>query len=823
MSGPPPGYNENASALPGGGGDAPIMRVMGGGGMPDGYNGDSLLAGGEGVTITRVMGGGGADEIKEAEQNKVIADGELTEAKAKRRAGEENPELEKDIVLKELIFSLRDQILIKEKELDTVQKKKAEAENEKHRLEGAKATYQTEITYQTTPNGKKQYENLIRITDINIHSKEVLIVAANAKEVAIMAEIVDLKGRIPRPAIPLVEPTPPGPTPPGPSPPGPSPPGPVLPGTAKTTKFQVEVNTAILPADLRDDLQTFLGNFDPKDSPKFTELITSFITRSIAKSKRYSTGSAANPQIPTKENPDVGKDYKLVHFINPETTGTLAIIPPIKGEIAKYFQYIEFLSNNNLIDENEKVVPGTVIIFMAPFFGDMSISGPSSPYHTDIHANLLYSVLHLQNSNPDSVYVLQETEPISSNNTVTIGSRLYDKVRQFDSLNPKYLLNFLNPSYLIFPGKAGKYDGIVFSSHGGMKKIKNSATFIPIQEIVKKYKTYKSGFSFNSGANDDDLFTSYLTILSNGSETVLPIHTTTDAKCNSLVTFLYNDEFSANPLIVPNNTSTDKIIFLRFVDKKTPLICSDLTGQIHGEVPEPGPFKGSEGVPGFESNAEILKVDIDGIPREFRIPTDKNNVFSNWQNALYSQKEADFLNYLKLTPEVLTILVGNDRSWKEDVAVFLKNLVESKCFSDRQILAKASCEDTRIFLNKIYEYFFDHTLERYEEEDEAFKLGDVAISRGDRIDWPIELENLDNDPPAEPYIGIDGDNNFIKLLAVHRKSGKYTYMKLTIKTADGLAEGISRGYEEADNERLLMELVKEFGEVYPEFIFITLE
>ena len=606
-------------------------------------------------------------------------------------------------------------------------------------------------------------------------------------------------------------------------PPGPIvPPGPV-PSPVLSKKFQIEINTAILPADLRDDLQTFLGNFDLKDNSNFTKLVNSFIARSIAKSKRYSAGTEANPQIPTKENLDVGKDYKLVHFIDPQTTGTLVIIPPIRGEIVKYFQYIEFLSINNLIDENEKIVPGTVVIFMAPFFGDMNISGPSSPYHTDIHAKLLYSVLHLQNSNPDSVYVLQETE--SRDNAVKIGSRLYDQTRQFDTLNPKYLLNFLNPSYLIFPGKAGKYDGILFSSHGGMKKIKNAATFTPIQEIVKKYKTYKSGFSFNSGANADDSFTNYLTILSNGTETVLPTHTTTATECNSLVTLLYNDEVTANPFIVPNDTTTDKIMLLRFVDKKSPLICSDLRGKIHGQVPEDGSFEGSENVPGF-SKAEILKVDIDGIPREFRIPTDKNKVFSNWQNAVYSQKEADFLNYLKLTPKILTILVGNDRSWKEDVAVFFKNLVESKCFSDRQVLAYAHCEDTRNFLNKIYEYFFDHTMERYEEEDEAFNLGNVTISRGERLNWPSELEDLGNDPPAEPYIGIDGDNDFIKLLVANRKSGKYTYMKLTIKTADGHAEGAARGYpagSDTGNKRLMMELVAEFKPVYPEFIFITLE
>jgi hypothetical protein len=806
MSGLPPGYNENASALPGGGGDASIMKVMGGGGMPDGYSGDSLLAGGEGVTITRVMGGGGANEIKEAEQNKVVADRELTEAKAKRRAGEENPELEKDIVLKELVFSLRDQILIKEKELDTVQKKKAEAENEKHRLEGAKATYQTEITYQTTPNGKKQYENLIRITDINIHSKEVLIVAANAKEVAIMAEIVDLKGRIPRPFG-----SSPGPDP-GPGP-GPGP----RPSTDLSKKFQVEVNTAILPIDIREDLQTFLADFDPKYYPNFITLVNSFITRSIAKSKRYSAGTEANPLIPTKENPEEGKDYKLVHLIDPETTESLVIIPPIRGEIVKYFQYIEFLSIHNIIDENEKIVPGTVVIFMAPFFGDMNITGSLSPYHTDIHAKLLYSVLHLQNNNPDSVYVLQETEP--RDNAVAIGLRLYDQVSQFNTLNPKYLVNFLNPSYLILPGKAGKYDGILFSSHGGMKKIKNPATFTSIQEIVKEYKKYKSGFSFNSGANADDSFTNYLTILSNGTETVLPVKTTTSTKCNALITFLYNDEVTANPFIMPNDTSSDKIILLRFVDKKAPLICSDLRGEVPGQVPEDGPFEEDNRF----AKAETLKVDIDGIPREFRIPTDKNNVFSNWQNAIYSQKEAEFLNYLKLTPKVLTILFGNDRSWKEEVAIFFKNLVESKCFSDRQILAYAQCEDTRNFLNKIYEYFFDHTMEQYEEGDEAFNIGDVPSSRIERIDLPTELENLGNDPPAEPYIGIDGDNNFIKLLVVHRISGKHTYMKLTIKTADGHAEGLSRGYDDSSNERLLMELVAEFKPVYPEFIFITLE
>ena len=64
MSSPPPGYNPDASQLHGGT-DAPIAKVMGGGGGgPDGYNeSQSLLQGGTDAPIVKMTGGGDEEEL----------------------------------------------------------------------------------------------------------------------------------------------------------------------------------------------------------------------------------------------------------------------------------------------------------------------------------------------------------------------------------------------------------------------------------------------------------------------------------------------------------------------------------------------------------------------------------------------------------------------------------------------------------------------------------------------------------------------------------------------------------------------------------------
>jgi hypothetical protein len=64
MSSPPPGYNPEASQLHGGT-DAPIAKVMGGGGgAPDGYNEtQSLLQGGTDAPIVKMTGGGPEEDI----------------------------------------------------------------------------------------------------------------------------------------------------------------------------------------------------------------------------------------------------------------------------------------------------------------------------------------------------------------------------------------------------------------------------------------------------------------------------------------------------------------------------------------------------------------------------------------------------------------------------------------------------------------------------------------------------------------------------------------------------------------------------------------
>ena len=811
MSGPPPGYNENASALPGGGGDAPIMKVMGGGGMPDGYTNASLLAGGEGATITRVMGGGGEEMDGGGDTEVAAAQAVFDAADTALAAAPSDATLLAKKNNAETILQLEKNKTAIEKDLVKERTEKRKAEDKKTNLEGAKEVHEAELSRRRAAasagtvaaavgsNAVARVQSIIALLIENINAQQALIQAHAAKETSLVGKLANLDAQLLalRPAA-IAPSAPAAIAPTAPSAPAAVPSVPAAKAVSTPTRnFQVEIYQIKLPDDLTKTLDNEIDRFNPTTDTRFPILVDKFIDRSVQKSKRYMTSSESNPQVPNKDGD--GQADKIVHFINPTTTDTIIIIPPIKGDAKKFIMYMEYLSINDIIDEGENIVPGKVVLFMAPFFNNPTTLGASAATilgqsADDNNIKLLFSSLYFQEKNPESIHILQETELI---NSLDIGKSFYTKVPTLKNDAKNYLLNYLNPSYVILPGQAGTYPGLIFSSHAKLVKAKGT-TFKSVEDLIK---ANKPGFSFNSNAATNESFNSYLTFFSNGDKSAVPIRTSSDKKCDSLITLFYDHEIKANPFTLKLD---NEIMFIRFGNKQPPLICSDLkSGELHEGIPESGPFKGSDTLAVF-AKADTLTVEIDGVIREFRIPTHEktDKVRANWKAGIYSEKEAEFLNDLNLTPEVLSVLVGKGRMWKEDVDKFLFNLVTSKCFTDKDILTRAPCDDTREFLNKIYDYFYYHTMDRMKDKKQGFELRELHIPKSDIISWPSELGSEGDgkqQPTGTGAAGIlDGTTSFQHVLVIHRTSGDYKYMKLVIDKPKGIVEGYTRNLHFVD-------------------------
>jgi hypothetical protein len=94
-----------------------------------------------------------------------------------------------------------------------------------------------------------------------------------------------------------------------------------------------------------------------------------------------------------------------------------------------------------------------------------------------------------------------------------------------------------------------------------------------------------------------------------------------------------------------------------------------------------------------------------------RVPTindGKNLVQDNWNELIFTDEEAKFLNSVRFTPGILAAVF--EATWKTELSNFLINLVYNKCVSDVNLLTKADCYNSRKFLNRVNEYFIDNYL-----------------------------------------------------------------------------------------------------------------
>jgi hypothetical protein len=218
----------------------------------------------------------------------------------------------------------------------------------------------------------------------------------------------------------------------------------------------------------------------------------------------------------------------------------------------------------------------------------------------------------------------------------------------------------------------------------------------------------------------------------------------------------------------------------------------------------------------------------------------------NWERGIFSNSEAAFLNHLNLSPLLLG-MIFKPENWKKELAKFLNNLVTTNCFEDTDILMKGSCQDTRAFLNTVYNYLFMNDSVKDEELDvPPLNLPPLPHSQDiDQISWPPELEEIDDHELQMPHLGsLDVTTNhnsntsidtyYIDLIVIHKKSFQRSARRLRLDkketdkildaaaapsspplAAGGVDQGIILGIES-----IFKEILEDLKDDHPDFLFI---
>jgi hypothetical protein len=166
----------------------------------------------------------------------------------------------------------------------------------------------------------------------------------------------------------------------------------------------------------------------------------------------------------------------------------------------------------------------------------------------------------------------------------------------------------------------------------------------------------------------------------------------------------------------------------------------------------------------------------------------RNLVTQNWGRGIYSTSEAAFLNHLNLSPLLLGEIF-QPHTWKARVAEILNNLVTSNCFEDTDILMKGVCEDTRLFLNTVYNYLFMNDSVKEEEVDvPPLKLPPLPHAQERvRLCGPPSWRKMNQDEFHKDHLGsldivtnLKTNTYFMDLIVIHKKSFQRSTRRLRL-------------------------------------------
>jgi hypothetical protein len=212
-------------------------------------------------------------------------------------------------------------------------------------------------------------------------------------------------------------------------------------------------------------------------------------------------------------------------------------------------------------------------------------------------------------------------------------------------------------------------------------------------------------------------------------------------------------------------------------------------------------FKAAED--SVKEETEALELDRESFA--LRKPTDP--VKADWKAAKFTESEADFLNMLQLSPEILESVYKD--SWKSEVSRFLANMAVSSCFKDQQLLLQSECDASRQFLKKVFFKKYSNTLDelytqwgsktpKEDSKDVLAKLMQTmetisVLSANTNVAGKIDMVNIE-----EKDFRGDPEGRFVKM-NVDIDRDPPTYFANVVEKANNGQKSYKRIYGEPKN------------------------
>jgi hypothetical protein len=359
---------------------------------------------------------------------------------------------------------------------------------------------------------------------------------------------------------------------------------------------------------------------------------------------------AKGPYNDTKGQPG----FDRLAVILPETVSAILIYPPVKGDSSIFQAILE-----DIRDKGADGDPEMVILFAPPFY---------SINNVEANKNILANFLKFKMSEETKAIVYVLTQNTDANKM--IGCQLYS---QADKPN-KPLINMLEPTYVIYPFTrtiADKMVGSILISASGANEVNLPASNIRQISSVSSY--------FAQGGRG---FLAYP-----------PDITKEDHSINKMLPpFIYRF-YGSKAMTFDRN-----IIFM------------DLKGEDTSNARRDYGLDNDVFIATDEDRLTLDGVDYETVrildmPYSIRKPS--SVVRNDWGKYKFTVDEAELLNNLQIKPSILNSYVfgGNGNGM---LVKFLANMINSKCYTDKDLLTKEECTISEEFIDKVYSYLLEH-------------------------------------------------------------------------------------------------------------------
>lgn len=423
----------------------------------------------------------------------------------------------------------------------------------------------------------------------------------------------------------------------------------------------------------------------PDLTPKLATMVEEYIGNILPLWKRYNTSTQKTDEaskiitgekciLPTKgpysdTRGQPGFD-RLAVILN-EIVSTIVVYPPVKGDPALFQAILDNIYENKYQEKSD-----VVILFAPPFYSTSTL---------DTNKNILANYIHFIMSKETVAKVHILTQSTDANKM--IGCQLYsDK----DKPN-KPLVNMLEPSYVIYPFTRTIDDtmvGSILFSASSENEVNLPASNIRQMSAVSSY--------FSAGQR--------------GSLAYPPDITTEDHFINKMTPpFVYR--FYGPKAETFNNN----VLIIKLKGKDQSNAIGKYSIEYNTFVGMDEDYLAIDGV-AFES------VSLLDMPYSIRKPTPE--VRNDWRKYKFTTDEANLLNKLQIRPGMLNEPVfGGDGPGM--LVGFLTNLINSKCYTDKELLTKEECSISEDFIDRVYSYLLENDI-RIEEGIESRKNKEIS-------------------------------------------------------------------------------------------------